>query len=67
MFKISNHYVSKIVFVLLFIEALILLGAAYAGASLRFLDMDAPISTPHVEHFLTSAIAFVSEAAEVAP
>lgn len=60
MFKISNHYVSKIVFVLLFIEALILLGAAYAGASLRFLDMDAPISTPHVEHFLTSAIAFAT-------
>jgi len=59
-FKISNHYVSKIVFVLLFIEALILLGAAYAGASLRFLDMDAPISTPHVEHFLTSAIAFAT-------
>ncbi len=60
MFKISNHYVSKIVFVLLFIEALILLGAAYAGASLRFLDIDAPISTPHVEHFLTSAIAFAT-------
>ena len=60
MFKISNHYVSKIVFVLLFIEAMILLGAAYAGASLRFLDMDAPISTPHVEHFLTSAIAFAT-------
>jgi len=59
-FKISNHYVSKIVFVLLFIEALILLGAAYAGASLRFLDIDAPISTPHVEHFLTSAIAFAT-------
>jgi sugar transferase (PEP-CTERM system associated) len=59
-FKISNHYVSKIVFVLLFIEAMILLGAAYAGASLRFLDMDAPISTPHVEHFLTSAIAFAT-------
>lgn len=60
MFKISNHYVSKIVFVLLFIEAMILLGAAYAGASLRFLDMDAPIRTPHVEHFLTSAIAFAT-------
>nr|WP_307189335.1 TIGR03013 family XrtA/PEP-CTERM system glycosyltransferase [Massilia sp. UBA6681] len=44
----------------MFIEALILLGAAYAGASLRFLDMDAPISTPHVEHFLTSAIAFAT-------
>ena len=60
MFKISNHYVSKIVFVLLFIEAMILLGAAYAGASLRFLDMGAPIRTPHVEHFLTSAIAFAT-------
>nr|WP_307742699.1 TIGR03013 family XrtA/PEP-CTERM system glycosyltransferase [Massilia varians] len=59
-FKISNHYVSKIVFVLLFIEAMILLGAAYAGASLRFLDIGAPISTPHVEHFLTSAIAFAT-------
>ena len=38
MLKISNHYVSKIVFVLLFVEVLVLFGAAYAGAAVRLLD-----------------------------
>lgn len=53
--KIANHYVSKIVFVLLFVELLVLIGAAYAGASIRLLDL----STPAVsEHFFTSAVAF---------
>ena len=39
MLKISNHYVSKIVFFLLFVEVLVLVGAAYAGAAVRFMDL----------------------------
>jgi len=58
MFRISNHYVSKIVFVLLFVEILILLGAAYAGAAMRFLDIDAPVTVFQFHHFMASAIAF---------
>jgi sugar transferase (PEP-CTERM system associated) len=58
MFRISNHYVSKIVFVLLFVEILILLGAAYAGAAMRFLDVDAPATALQLDHFMASAIAF---------
>jgi len=37
-FRISNHYVSKIVFLLLFVEVLVLLGAAYVGAAVRMLE-----------------------------
>jgi sugar transferase (PEP-CTERM system associated) len=55
--KISNHYVSKIVFVLLFVEVLVLLGAAYAGAAVRLLDPSAP-KLAHLDHFFTSAVAF---------
>jgi sugar transferase (PEP-CTERM system associated) len=55
--KISNHYVSKIVFVLLFVEVLVLIGAAYAGAAVRLLDPGAP-ATPQLEHFFISAVAF---------
>lgn len=58
MFRISNHYVSKIVFVLLFVEILILLGAAYAGAAVRFLDIGAPLTNDQFDHFLASAVAF---------
>ena len=58
MFRISNHYVSKIVFVLLFVEILILLGAAYAGAAMRFLDIGAPLTSDQFDHFLASAVAF---------
>jgi sugar transferase (PEP-CTERM system associated) len=56
--KISNHYVSKIVFVLLFVELLVLLGAAYAGAAVRFLDGGGDTALPHLDHFFTSALAF---------
>jgi sugar transferase (PEP-CTERM system associated) len=58
MFRISNHYVSKIVFVLLFVEILILLGAAYAGAAMRFLDIGVPLTAGQFDHFLASAVAF---------
>ncbi|WP_426116162.1 TIGR03013 family XrtA/PEP-CTERM system glycosyltransferase [Massilia sp. PWRC2] len=57
MLKISNHYVSKIVFVLLFVEVLVLFGSAYAGAAVRLLDPGAP-KLAHLDHFFTSAIAF---------
>ena len=58
--KISNHYVSKIVFFLLFVEVLVLVGAAYAGAAVRFLDGGDAIATPHLEHFFLSAVAFAA-------
>jgi len=57
MLRIFNHYVSKIVFVLLLTEALILIGSAYVGASLRFLDNTVPFS-PKLEHFFLSSCAF---------
>ncbi len=61
MFRIANHYVSKIVFVLLFVEVLVLLGAAYVGAAVRFLEVgQAGLTAGHVDHFFTSALAFVS-------
>jgi sugar transferase (PEP-CTERM system associated) len=53
--RISNHYVSKIVFVLLFVEVLVLLGAAYAGAAVRFLDGGRALP---LDQFFTSAMAF---------
>ncbi|HEU4776351.1 MAG TPA: TIGR03013 family XrtA/PEP-CTERM system glycosyltransferase [Telluria sp.] len=57
MLKISNHYVSKIVFFLLFVEVLVLVGAAYAGAAVRFFDQGAPTG-PHLDHFFLSALSF---------
>ena len=57
MLRISNHYVSRVVFLLLFVEVLILIGSAYAGAALRVYDGgQSPI--PHFDNFLISALAF---------
>ena len=58
MYKIANHYVSKIVFFLLFVEVLVLLGAAYAGAAVRFMDPSEVATAPQLEHFFLSAVAF---------
>ena len=58
MFRISNHYVSKIVSVLLVVEVLVLLGAAYAGAALRYMDIGTTVTVPSLDHFFTSAVAF---------
>ncbi|WP_026354888.1 TIGR03013 family XrtA/PEP-CTERM system glycosyltransferase [Massilia niastensis] len=58
MFRISNHYVSKIVFVLLFVEVLVLLGAAYVGAAVRMLEYGDAVAAEHLDHFFTSAAAF---------
>ncbi|MGB9110357.1 MAG: TIGR03013 family XrtA/PEP-CTERM system glycosyltransferase [Telluria sp.] len=54
---------SKIVFVLLFVEVLVLLGAAYIGAAVRFMELGQPIilsNVEHLDHFFTSAIAFTA-------
>ncbi|MGG7605418.1 TIGR03013 family XrtA/PEP-CTERM system glycosyltransferase [Massilia sp. BKSP1R2A-1] len=58
MFRISNHYVSKIVFLLLFVEVIVLLGAAYVGAALRMLEFGDAAASAHLDHFFTSAVAF---------
>jgi sugar transferase (PEP-CTERM system associated) len=53
--------VSKIVFVLLFVELMVLLGAAYVGAAVRFFEPGAPgAAAPHLDHFFTSAMAFAT-------
>jgi len=57
-FRISNHYVSKIVFVLLFVEVLVLLGAAYIGVAVRMLEYGA--TSLHLDHLFTSAFAFAA-------
>lgn len=58
MFRISNHYVSKIVSLLLLVEVLVLLGAAYAGAALRHMEIGDTVSVPSLDHFFMSAVAF---------
>ena len=57
MLRISNHYVSRVVFLLLFVEVLILIGSAYAGAALRVYDGGQSV-IPHFDNFLVSALAF---------
>jgi len=52
--------VSKLVFVLLFVEVMVLLGAAYAGAAVRLVELGGTISVSHLDHFFTSAIAFTT-------
>ena len=60
MFRISNHYVSKIVFLLLFVEVLVVLGAAYVGAAVRMLEYGDAAVAYHFDHFFTSAVAFTA-------
>ncbi|GAB2860590.1 TIGR03013 family PEP-CTERM/XrtA system glycosyltransferase [Pseudoduganella ginsengisoli] len=57
MLKISNHYVSKVAFSLLFVEVLILIGSFYVGSAIRFFDGEDFIA-PKLEHFLLSACVF---------
>ncbi|AVR94741.1 sugar transferase [Pseudoduganella armeniaca] len=59
MLRISNHYISKVVFSLLFLEVLILIGSFYAGAGLRFFDGDA-FALPKLDHFFMSACVFAA-------
>ena len=44
MLRISNHFVSTAIALLLALESLVLIGSAYLGVSLRFLDVDSPLS-----------------------
>ncbi len=57
MLRISNHFVSKMVSVLLLIEVLILLASAYLGAAFRFMD-GTVLFTHKFENFLMSAFVF---------
>lgn len=57
MLRISNHYVSKVAFSLLFVEVLILIGSFYAGSAIRYFDGD-DFVLPKLEHFLVSACVF---------
>ena len=57
MLRISNHYVSRVVFLLLFVEVFILIGSAYAGAALRVYD-GGQSAMPHFDNFLVSALSF---------
>ncbi|WP_317202252.1 TIGR03013 family XrtA/PEP-CTERM system glycosyltransferase [Janthinobacterium sp.] len=57
MLRIANHYVSKVAFGLLLLDALILIGAFYTGSALRFFEGGA-FARPMLEHFLTSACVF---------
>ncbi|MBB3117091.1 TIGR03013 family XrtA/PEP-CTERM system glycosyltransferase [Pseudoduganella violacea] len=59
MLRISNHYVSKVVFSLLFLEVLILIGSFYAGAGLRFFDGEEFV-LPKLDHFFMSACVFAA-------
>jgi len=59
MLRISNHYISKVVFSLLFLEVLILIGSFYAGAGLRFFD-GAAFVLPKLDHFFMSACVFAA-------
>ncbi|TFW17283.1 TIGR03013 family XrtA/PEP-CTERM system glycosyltransferase [Duganella callida] len=57
MFKIANHYVSKVVVLLLFLEFFILIGAFYAGADLTFFDRGTLI-LPEPARLLASSLVF---------
>jgi sugar transferase (PEP-CTERM system associated) len=57
MLRISNHYVSRIVFLLLFVEVTILIGAFYAGAAVRVFDSGEPV-LGRLDNFFLSACAF---------
>jgi len=59
MLRISNHYISKVVFSLLFLEVLILIGSFYAGAGLRFFDGE-QFLLPRLDHFFMSACIFAA-------
>ena len=59
MLRISNHYVSRVVFILLFVEVLILIGSFYAGAAVRYFD-GADSVLPRLDNFFLSACAFAA-------
>ena len=57
MLRISNHFVSAAAVTLLLVESLVLVGSAYLGVSLRFVDYGIADAIKR-DSMLTSAIAF---------
>lgn len=57
LFRISNHYVSKIVSVLLFVETLVFMASVYLGATIRFFESNFPYFVK-MENFFLTACAF---------
>jgi len=57
LFRISNHYVSKIVFILLFVETFVFMASVYLGAAIRFFESDFP-NIGKMENFFLSACTF---------
>ncbi|OWW20399.1 TIGR03013 family XrtA/PEP-CTERM system glycosyltransferase [Noviherbaspirillum denitrificans] len=57
MLRISNHFVSAAAVTLLLVESLVLVGSAYLGVSLRFLDLDVNEAIKR-DSMLSSALAF---------
>jgi sugar transferase (PEP-CTERM system associated) len=54
MLRISNHFVSTAIALLLGLESLVLIGSAYLGVSLRFLDVSSPLSLQVGSLFLSA-------------
>lgn len=54
LFRISNHYVSKIVSLLLFVETLVFMASVYLGATIRFFDSNFPYFVKMEDFFLTA-------------
>lgn len=57
LFRISNHYVSKIVSILIFVEALVFIASVYIGATIRFFDSNFPYVVK-IENFFLAACVF---------
>jgi len=60
MMRIANHYVSKAVFSLIFIDFIILMSSFYAGAAVRLSHVEEFLFTPRLDHFLASALSFAA-------
>lgn len=56
LFRISNHYVSKVVFILFFVEALVFIASVYLGAAIRFFDSEHPNIFKTENFFLTACV-----------
>ena len=57
LFRISNHYVSKIVFILLIVETFVFIASVYLGAAIRFFESDFP-NFGKMENFSLTACTF---------
>jgi hypothetical protein len=59
MLRISNHFVSAAAVTLLLVESLVLIGSAYLGVSIRFLDADFSEAIKR-DSMLVSAVALLA-------